>query len=541
MPVADILARYSTDNQTPVTIDVQVEKCREWCEKNGYAVGKVFADEAVSGMKETRAGYEACMMHLGMGGAQLVVVYDQSRMFREFTEWFQFRKDVDMLGARVASVTQPMVGGDLKDPAVFINEAATAMLNHAQVLITRQKTIDALRHNAHEGKSSGGKPPLGYDLDKDKKYIINEHEAEAVRSVFQMFAQGHSYGEIVDELNHRGYCTKRGQPFGKNSIFDLLKNEKYIGRLIYGATKAQANGRWNNHAKNMENAVIVEGAIPPIIDKDLWDRVQSKIRTRKGAGGRYSAKREYLLTGKVFCGDCGASMVVMGSKGSGYQYYECNNKRRTHSCSMKNIRTEWLERTVAASVKNMLSDQQNIEALIEVARDQERQITTEYDNRRAALAARYTKVSKQIDNGLNALLSGVDSPSLKEKIRCLEEEKQEIERESAELNQYKGHVGLDDETIRRCVENVANVDINSQDGLKLILSVVSRVCVFSDSIRIETLISTDGTDPDPTRPRTYREDFESTIHHTKTGRVTICIVLAGGLWYLKASWIITRC
>ena len=102
----------------------------------------------------------------------------------------------------------------------------------------------------------------------------------------------------------------------------------------------------------------------------------------------------------------------------------------------------------------------------------------------------------------------------------MEEEKQEIERESAELNQYKDHVGLDDETIRRCVENVANVDINSQDGLKLILSVVSRVCVFSDSIRIETLISTDGTDPDPTRPRTYREDFESTIHHTKTGRVT---------------------
>ena len=60
-PVADILARYSTDNQNPVTIDVQVEKCREWCERNGYQVGKIFSDEAVSGMKETRAGYEACM------------------------------------------------------------------------------------------------------------------------------------------------------------------------------------------------------------------------------------------------------------------------------------------------------------------------------------------------------------------------------------------------------------------------------------------------------------------------------------------------
>lgn len=347
-PVADILARYSTDNQNPVTIDVQVEKCREWCERNGYQVGKIFSDEAVSGMKETRAGYEACMMHLGMGGAQLVVVYDQSRMFREFTEWFQFRKDVDMLGARVASVTQPMVGGDLKDPAVFINEAATAMLNHAQVLITRQKTIDALKHNAREGKSSGGKPPLGYDLDKDKKYVVNEHEAEAVRLVFQLFARGFSYGEIIDELNSRGYLTKRGQPFGKNSIFDLLKNEKYIGRLVYGATKAQADGRWNSHAKSKEDAIVVENGVPAIIEQELWEQVQSRIRTRKGAGGRYSAKREYLLTGRVFCGDCGASMVVMGSKASGYQYYECNNKRRTHTCKMKNVRTEWLEQTVAS-------------------------------------------------------------------------------------------------------------------------------------------------------------------------------------------------
>ena len=500
-PVADILARYSTDNQNPVTIDVQVEKCREWCERNGYQVGKIFSDEAVSGMKETRAGYEACMMHLGMGGAQLVVVYDQSRMFREFTEWFQFRKDVDMLGARVASVTQPMVGGDLKDPAVFINEAATAMLNHAQVLITRQKTIDALKHNAREGKSSGGKPPLGYDLDKDKKYVVNEHEAEAVRLVFQLFARGFSYGEIVDELNSRGYLTKRGQSFGKNSIFDLLKNEKYIGRLVYGATKAQADGRWNSHAKSKEDAIVVENGVPAIIEQELWEQVQSRIRTRKGAGGRYSAKREYLLTGRVFCGDCGASMVVMGSKASGYQYYECNNKRRTHTCKMKNVRTEWLEQTVAASIKQMLIEPANIEMLVDVARDQERQITTEYDTRRAELASQYTRVCRQLENGVNALLEGVVSAELKEKVRRLEEEKAEIEAETAELNQYKGYVGLDDATIRRCVENVAKVDIDTPEGLKLILSVVSRVNIHTDTIEIKTLISTDGTDPDPTKSR----------------------------------------
>lgn len=546
-PVADILARYSTDNQNPITIDVQVEKCREWCDRNGYQVGRVFADEAVSGMKETRTGYEACMMHLGMGGAQLVVVYDQSRMFRGFTEWFDFRRDVAMLDARVASVTQPLVGGDLKDPAVFINEAATAMLNHAQVLITRQKTIAALEHNARQGKSAGGRPPLGYDLDEDKHYIINEREAGAVRLVFEMYADGRSYGEIVEELNAKGYRTKRGQPFGKNSIFDLLKNEKYIGRLVYGATRAQSNGKWNNHDKNRDNAIVTEGAVPPIISNELWDQVQAKIRVRTGAGGRYSAKREYLLTGRVYCGDCGASMVVMGSKGSGYQYYECNKKRRTHTCKMKNVRTEWLEMAVAQSVKEMLTKPQNIEELIRVAENQQRQMTTDYDNQRAALAGRYTQVCQQIENGTRAVMGGLDSPTLIAKIRDLEKEKAEIETESVELQQYAGNVGLDEATIRCCVERVASAELTSLAGLKAVLSVVQRVTVRAEVVEIETLISSDDRGgPGPGKHKIiscpiedekyYTMAPERSGHHEYSTYSVVTATLQG----LIAKWFIPR-
>ena len=98
-------------------------------------------------------------------------------------------------------------------------------------------------------------------------------------------------------------------------------------------------------------------------------------------------------------------------------------------------------------------------------------------------------------------MEGVVSAELKEKVRRLEEEKAEIEAETAELNQYKGYVGLDDATIRRCVENVAKVDIDTPEGLKLILAVVSRVNIHTDTIEIKTLISMDGTDPDPTKSR----------------------------------------
>ena len=69
MSKADILARYSTDNQNADSIEVQVEKCTEWCKQHGYAIVNVYADYAVSGMKDTRPQYNQMMQNLRAGEA----------------------------------------------------------------------------------------------------------------------------------------------------------------------------------------------------------------------------------------------------------------------------------------------------------------------------------------------------------------------------------------------------------------------------------------------------------------------------------------
>ena len=73
---AFINARYSTDMQKPDSIEVQVEKCTEWCNKNNIPSLGIYADEAVSGMKDTRPQYEAMMQDLQAGMADTVVIYD---------------------------------------------------------------------------------------------------------------------------------------------------------------------------------------------------------------------------------------------------------------------------------------------------------------------------------------------------------------------------------------------------------------------------------------------------------------------------------
>ena len=90
IPGAMINARYSTDNQNPDSIEVQVSKCREWCHHNNVPILGIFADEATSGMKDSRPQYENMMMQLRQGIGDMVIIYDQSRMFRKMTAWFAF-------------------------------------------------------------------------------------------------------------------------------------------------------------------------------------------------------------------------------------------------------------------------------------------------------------------------------------------------------------------------------------------------------------------------------------------------------------------
>ena len=133
---AFILARYSTDNQNADSIEVQVGKCSEWCNAQSLPILGIYADYAVSGMKDTRPQYEAMMTALRAGQADTVVIYDQSRMFRLLTAWFEFRRELESMDVRVVSVTQPLVGGDLRDPANFMNEGVTALFNQMWALQT---------------------------------------------------------------------------------------------------------------------------------------------------------------------------------------------------------------------------------------------------------------------------------------------------------------------------------------------------------------------------------------------------------------------
>ncbi len=96
-----------------------------------------------------------------------------------------------------------------------------------------REVMKGMKETALQCKHTGGCTSLGFTLNAEKRLEIEPHEAEAVRIIFQMFADGHGYTAIINYLNEHGYKTKRGQIFGKNSLYEILNNEKYTGVFVF--------------------------------------------------------------------------------------------------------------------------------------------------------------------------------------------------------------------------------------------------------------------------------------------------------------------
>lgn len=487
---AFICARYSTDNQNPDSIDVQVSKCTQWCNQHGTPILGVFADEAVSGMKETRPQFEAMMHQLRMGLADTVVIYDQSRMFRKMTAWFAFRDDLAAMGVSVVCVTQPMIGKDLRDPTNFLTEGSMALFNQIWALQTRQKVVEKMRYMAKNGQHTGGKPPLGYTVESGK---LVEHPAEAaiVRRIFAEYASGMSYKTIIDGLNRDGIKTKRGNPFGTNSLHDLLHNEKYIGTLVYGKSLHREDGTRNTHGENSDS-IRLENTIPAIIDRDVFDIVQRRMAgNSRQQGGRPATKRDYPLRGKVFCAECKSAMSISTSRERFY-YYQCTGKKKRHNCDASNISAAKLERIVAETVRNVLKDKNNAAKLIRILREQSSVIQNNAVIQLQALIAEERDVQKKLDNAADAILQGLSSQTLLSKIRDLERRKAEISAQLRTLRNSVDAASAAGNNLQEIVDRLAETD---DDDLGAILSIVYRVEVGKDTITIWTILDAnpDGT------------------------------------------------
>ena len=248
---AVIYARYSSDNQREESIDAQVRACRGYAEQQGYSVIELYADRAKTGTNAKRPEFQRMIQDAKSGKFAVLLVHKFDRFSRDKYDSAFYKRELKKAGVKLKSVCEPL---DDSPESIILEGMAEIVAQYHSANLSRE-VMKGMLENAHNCKHTGGKPPLGYDVDPaTKKYVVNQREAEAVKLIFDRYIAGAGYDTIMRELNAAGYKSKLGKPFGKNSIHDILINEKYSGVYVFNraASKDFSGKRNNRKAKSTE-------------------------------------------------------------------------------------------------------------------------------------------------------------------------------------------------------------------------------------------------------------------------------------------------
>ena len=270
---------------------------------------QIYADEGITGTStKKRAAFNQMIADARMGKFERILTKEVSRFSRNILDTIAYTRELKALGVGV----------------LFLNDGISTLEPDAELRLSimgsiaqeeSRKTSSRVKWGQTRRMEQGvvfGRSLLGYDV-KDGRLTVNPEGAELVRLIF------HKYGVeqkgttvIARELREAGYRTHRGSVRWSGScIVKLLKNEKYVGDLIQKKTITPdylTHAKKANHGE--EELVIIRDHHQPIIGRELWGVVQEELkkRNRNGALGAGHSNR-YIFSGKIKCGECGASFV----------------------------------------------------------------------------------------------------------------------------------------------------------------------------------------------------------------------------------------
>ena len=156
-------------------------------------------------------------------------------------------------GRKVISVTQPMIGKDLRDPTNFLTEGSMALFNQIWALQTRPEDHGRCASWPETASTPAASPPWAM-WSKTAAWRSARKRPPLSAGSSGNTATGKSYREIIAGLNRDGLKTK-GRGLRQQQSSDLLHNEKYIGVLTYGGAPYREDGTRNTHAAASANAI----------------------------------------------------------------------------------------------------------------------------------------------------------------------------------------------------------------------------------------------------------------------------------------------
>jgi len=349
---AAIYARYSSKQQNPASIQDQIRNCKEFAARNELEVLEehIFTDRALSGVGGDRPGFLRLKKAIGLKPKPFDVVLtdDSSRLSRRRSESARFQEECEFAGMRIVFVSQ---GIDTQHPQSKIQVAVHELVDDLHNDELAFKTRRGLTGRATDGFVTGGRcygydnvpvpDVIGADGKPASRRQVNEAEAEVVRRIFKMYAEGGSLKSITKTLNAEHVPPprkrrKRTSPtWCPSAIREMLRRELYIGKMVWNRKKYMKKPGTNSRVSRerpKSEWLEVEQPELRIIAPELWDRVQVRIAMVAekynygdcpGLIHRASTSPNFL-TGFMKCGVCGHNLtIVTGRSKTGQSRYGC--------------------------------------------------------------------------------------------------------------------------------------------------------------------------------------------------------------------------
>ena len=502
-----IYCRVSTEEQSEngYSIDEQERLLEEWCKKMGYVIYKCYSDRGISGKNiKDRPALKELLSDAKEGKFDMVISWKINRVSRKLEDVLKIVSLLEKNNITFKSYSEPF---ETDTPAGRMQFQMMALIGEFERGTIAQNVKMGMIAKAKSGNWCGGRV-LGYDLvpnnspEEEKKgknkLEINEKEAEIVRFIFNEYSKGKGYKAITNQINKLGYKTKKGNNFSVGSIRDILTNPVYIGEIRYNVRQNWSEKRRRNINPN---PIRVKGKHEAIIVRELWDKVQLILESKKGKPSRiYDG--EYPLTGILRCPKCGAGMVISrttntladGTK-KRIAYYCCGNwkNKGTSVCNSNTIRVDKANEYVFKKIEELVSNEAMIKAVVKNINKERKdkvkpakRLLGDIDKELEKLDKRKRKIFEAYeDDILTKEEFQIRKDELNEKIRILEEEKKPL------LNTISEDVSeeIPYEFIKDILMNfskVLNSSVSREQQKKLLHMIISEI-TMNESREIESI------------------------------------------------------
>lgn len=384
--------RYSSAMQTEQSIEGQLHACERYAEANGMQIVGHYIDRAQSGTNDNRPEFQRMIADSSSGKFSGVLVYKLDRFARNRYDSAIYKKKLRENGVRVISSTEAITD----TPEGIIMEGLLEAMDEYYSAELGRKMKRGKQESFRKGKFIGRRPPFGYKVE-NHRMVPDEVTAPIAQEIFRRYADGEKQNQILTDLNRRGIPNPVGHKWNKVNLSYMFQNRIYIG--VYAVSD------------------YGEMPCPAVIEKEVFDKVQEVKAESVHRARENKTDFQYILTGKMICAQCGAS-VVGASMGKGkYHYYQCHKNH----CGNR-LRAEALHERVRDALHEYLTDEKLDELAAAAYAEYEKSDAPTSD--KELLEQELADVQKQLSNAVKAVLSGYDSEELKSSIKALEGHKE---------------------------------------------------------------------------------------------------------------------